>query len=72
MHGLVLLGKDGTLYYVKVLSGAIAGPYPMVIRRFRRLVPIIALPALLNSPGNFTAAKLAWVKDQGTTGVRTH
>ena len=64
MHGLVALDRSG-------------GPLrPSIIWCDSRAVPYgdaafdalggaeAVLPRLLNSPGNFTAAKLAWVKDQ--------
>jgi xylulokinase len=62
MHGLVLVDKDQ-----KVLRPAIiwcdsrAVPYGEAA--FRALGSDYCLGHLLNSPGNFTAAKLAWVKE---------
>lgn len=62
MHGLVLIDKDR-----KVLRPAIiwcdsrAVPYGK--RCLERLGADFCTQHLLNSPGNFTAAKLAWVKD---------
>ena len=62
MHGLVCVGRDG-----KVLRPAIiwcdsrAVPYGQAA--FGALGSGYALSHLLNSPGNFTAAKLAWVKE---------
>ena len=62
MHGLVCVGKD-----LKPLRPAIiwcdsrAVPYGEYA--FRDLGADRCLSHLLNSPGNFTAAKLAWVKE---------
>lgn len=62
MHGLVLVDKER-----KVLRPAIiwcdsrAVPYGQ--KAFDAIGRDKALPHLLNSPGNFTAAKLAWVKE---------
>ena len=62
MHGLVCVDKDG-----KPLRPAIiwcdgrAVPYGQ--RAFETLGGSFCLSHLLNSPGNFTAAKLAWVKE---------
>ena len=65
MHGLVCIDRDG-----KVLRPAIiwcdsrAVPYGQ--RAFDALGHAWCLEHLLNSPGNFTAAKLAWVKENET------
>lgn len=62
MHGLVCVDKDG-----KVLRPAIiwcdsrAVPYGQ--KAMQTLGSDFCLSHLLNSPGNFTAAKLAWVKE---------
>ena len=62
MHGLVCVGRD-----LKPLRDAIiwcdsrAVPYGQ--RAFRDLGETHCLSHLLNSPGNFTASKLAWVKE---------
>ena len=62
MHGLVCVDKD-----LNVLRPAIiwcdsrAVPYGQ--QAFEALGEAYCLPHLLNSPGNFTAAKLAWVKE---------
>lgn len=62
MHGLVCVGQD-----LKPLRPAIiwcdsrAVPYGQ--KAFEALGPDWCLGHLLNSPGNFTAAKLAWVKE---------
>ena len=62
MHGLVCVDKD-----LNVLRPAIiwcdsrAVPYGQ--KAWEQLGKDYCLPHLLNSPGNFTAAKLAWVKE---------
>ena len=62
MHGLVCVDKD-----LNVLRPAIiwcdsrAVPYGQ--KAWEQLGKNYCLPHLLNSPGNFTAAKLAWVKE---------
>lgn len=62
MHGLVCVDKDG-----KPLRDAIiwcdsrAVPYGEAA--FKGIGPEKCLSHLLNSPGNFTASKLAWVKE---------
>ena len=62
MHGLVCIDKDG-----KPLRPAIiwcdgrAVPYGQ--KAFEQIGAEQCLTHLLNSPGNFTAAKLAWVKE---------
>ncbi|MGE4489360.1 MAG: xylulokinase [Kiritimatiellales bacterium] len=62
MHGLVCVDKNQ-----RVLSPAIiwcdsrAVPYGQ--SAFEAIGPETCLSHLLNSPGNFTAAKLAWVKE---------
>ncbi len=62
MHGLVLLDRKG-----KVLRNAIiwcdSRAVPYGERAFRELGETFCLKHFLNSPGNFTAAKLAWVKE---------
>ncbi len=62
MHGLVCIGKD-----LKPLRPAIiwcdSRAVPYGERAFRELGSERCLSHLLNSPGNFTAAKLAWVKE---------
>ncbi len=61
MHGLVLVDDAG-----EVLRPAIIWCDSRAVETgeeaFRRIGPEKALRHLLNSPGNFTAAKLAWVK----------
>ena len=62
MHGLVCVGKD-----LKPLRPAIiwcdSRAVPYGERAFNALGADQCLSHLLNSPGNFTAAKLAWVKE---------
>lgn len=62
MHGLVCVDKD-----LKVLRPSIiwcdSRAVPYGGRAFSDLGADKCLGRLLNSPGNFTAAKLAWVKD---------
>lgn len=62
MHGLVCVGKD-----LKPLRDAIiwcdSRAVPYGERAFSELGSELCLSHLLNSPGNFTASKLAWVKE---------
>ena len=62
MHGLVVVDKE-----LKPLRDAIiwcdSRAVPYGDNAFRALGADYCLTHLLNSPGNFTAAKLAWVKD---------
>ena len=62
MHGLVCVDKN-----LKVLRPSIiwcdSRAVPYGERAFRNLGTDMCLSHLLNSPGNFTAAKLAWVKE---------
>ena len=62
MHGLVCVDKD-----LKALRPAIiwcdSRAVPYGERAFNELGSDKCLSHLLNSPGNFTAAKLAWVKE---------
>ena len=62
MHGLVCVDKD-----LKPLRDAIiwcdSRAVPYGERAFRDLGSNLCLGHLLNSPGNFTASKLAWVKE---------
>ncbi len=62
MHGLVTVGTDG-----KVLRPSIIWCDSRAVsygeRAFNALGSDFCLSRLLNSPGNFTAAKLAWVKE---------
>jgi xylulokinase len=62
MHGLVMLNKSG-----KVLRPSIIWCDSRAVevgeRAFQKMGKEKALKGLLNSPGNFTASKLAWVKE---------
>lgn len=63
MHGLVLLDKEGIVLRNSIIwCDSRAVPYGDAA--FKSLGIDYCLPNLLNSPGNFTAAKLAWVKEQ--------
>ncbi len=62
MHGLVLLDKEGAVLRNSIIwcdSRAVAYGE----RAFQNIGKNKCLHDLLNSPGNFTAAKLAWVKE---------
>ncbi len=62
MHGLVLLDKEGAVLRNSIIwcdSRAVAYGE----RAFQNIGKNKCLQQLLNSPGNFTAAKLAWVKE---------
>lgn len=63
MHGLVLVDRN-----LEVLRPSIiwcdSRAIPYGDDAFRKIGEEKALDHLLNSPGNFTAAKLAWVKDR--------
>ncbi len=62
MHGLVCVDKDGRALRDSIIwCDSRAVPYGD--RAFNDLGPDFCLRNLLNSPGNFTAAKLAWVKE---------
>jgi len=62
MHGLVLIDKDGKVIRPSIIwCDGRAVPYGE--KAFKDLGPNRCLKNLLNSPGNFTAAKLAWVKE---------
>ena len=62
MHGLVLLDKEGGVIRPSIIwcdSRAV----PHGDRAFQELGSDFCLTHLLNSPGNFTASKLAWVRE---------
>ena len=62
MHGLVLIDKDQQVLRPSIIwcdSRAV----PIGDRAFEDLGPTECLECYLNSPGNFTASKLKWVKD---------
>lgn len=62
MHGLVLLDRNGkTLRPAIIWSDSRAVPYGK--KAFEDLGEAFCLQHLLGTPGNFTASKLAWVKD---------
>ncbi|MEL6845703.1 MAG: FGGY family carbohydrate kinase, partial [Bacteroidota bacterium] len=62
MHGLVLIDKEG-----EVIRPAIIWSDGRAVQigqqAFRELGPQYCLENFLNSPGNFTASKLKWVRD---------
>jgi len=63
MHGLVLVDKNQRVLRDSIIwCDSRAVPYGD--RAFAAIGESRSLERLLNSPGNFTAAKLAWVKDQ--------
>lgn len=63
MHGLVAVDKDQrTLRDSIIWCDSRAVPYGEMA--FEQIGQTRSLQHLLNSPGNFTAAKLAWVKDK--------
>lgn len=62
MHGLVAVDKDRNVLRPSIIwCDSRAVPYGE--KAFDAIGPQKALAALLNSPGNFTASKLAWVKE---------
>jgi len=62
MHGLVLIDRDGkSLRNSIIWCDSRAVPYGDAA--FEKIGKEKCLTHLLNSPGNFTAAKLAWVKE---------
>ena len=62
MHGLVLVDKDLRVLRTSIIwCDSRAVPYGE--KAFEELGHDYCLSHLLNSPGNFTAAKLAWVRD---------
>lgn len=62
MHGLVCVDKDMNLLRNSIIwCDSRAVPYGQAA--FEALGKEFCLQHLLNSPGNFTAAKLAWVKE---------
>ena len=62
MHGLVCVDKDLNVLRPSIIwCDSRAVPYGQ--KAFEALGKDYCLPHLLNSPGNFTAAKLAWVKE---------
>lgn len=62
MHGLVLLNKNGEVLRNSIIwCDSRAVPYGE--KAFKNIGKDKCLGSLLNSPGNFTASKLAWVKE---------
>lgn len=62
MHGLVLVDKDQNVLRPSIIwCDSRAVPYGE--KAFQSIGEEYCLTHLLNSPGNFTAAKLAWVKE---------
>lgn len=62
MHGLVLVDKNKTLLRPAIIwCDSRAVPYGE--KAFKEIGEEKCLSHLLNSPGNFTASKLAWVKE---------
>lgn len=62
MHGLILVDKDQNLLRPSIIwCDSRAVPYGE--QAFRAIGEEKCLSHLLNSPGNFTASKLAWVKE---------
>ncbi|WP_247232579.1 xylulokinase [Telluribacter sp. SYSU D00476] len=62
MHGLVVVDKDMNVLRPSIIwcdSRAVG----IGNKAFQELGADVVLPHLLNSPGNFTASKLAWVKE---------
>lgn len=62
MHGLVAVDKDFNVLRDAIIWCDSRG-VPYGERAFAELGSDACLPRLLNSPGNFTASKLRWVKD---------
>ena len=62
MHGLILVDKDQNLLRSSIIwCDSRAVPYGE--KAFKAIGEEKCLSHLLNSPGNFTASKLAWVKE---------
>ncbi len=62
MHGLVAVDKDGNVLRDAIIWCDSRG-VPYGEKAFREIGREKCLESLLNSPGNFTASKLAWVKE---------
>jgi xylulokinase len=63
MHGLVVVDKEQQVLRNSIIwCDSRAVPYGDAA--FASLGAQESLPSLLNSPGNFTASKLAWVKEK--------
>jgi len=61
MHGLVTLDKKGNVLIDSFIS-FVSRSVEIGNKSFDEIGPSTCLQHLLNSPGNFTASKLAWVK----------
>lgn len=61
MHGLVVIDSNGSLLRPSIIW-CDGRAVPFGDEAFEALGPDLCLSRLLNSPGNFTATKLAWVK----------
>lgn len=62
MHGVVLVDKDGEVIRDALIWCDSRG-VPYGDKAVRDLGQEKIMPSILNKPGNFTATKLAWVKD---------
>lgn len=62
MHGLVCIDRQGVPLR-KAIIWCDSRAVPIGARAFQALGPDYCLEHLLNSPGNFTASKMAWVKE---------
>lgn len=62
MHGLVAIDRDGNVLRDAIIWCDSRG-VPYGEKAFKELGADTSLSHLLNSPGNFTASKLAWVKE---------
>ena len=62
MHGLVMVDKDRNLLRPSI-NWCDSRAVPYGEKAFKAIGEEKALSHLLNSPGNFTASKLAWVKE---------
>ncbi len=72
MHGLVAIDKEGRLLRDAIIWCDSRG-VPYGEKAFRELGAEKCLGSLLNSPGNFTATKLAWLKEnEPETFARIH
>lgn len=63
MHGLVAIDKERNLLRDAIIWCDSRG-VPYGEKAFNELGADVCLPRLLNSPGNFTAAKLRWLKEE--------
>jgi xylulokinase len=62
MHGLVMVDKDNNVLRPSIIwCDSRAVTYGE--KAYQKIGADLALSTLLNSPGNFTASKLAWVKE---------